>query len=192
MLSKLKLYLISKYSKESVNESFYEIKSLVIKTLKSVSKAMSNEANCFELYGFDIMLDSNLKPWIIEVNGSPSMRANTRKDKELKVGIIDDVLTIIDPEKILTGNEQEIGGFDMICKKDSVIDYEYYSGNRVSMLGCKADREKNYRQLASTLNSHYKNLEMNRKFECEPISPVKKGFSVRRQKRASSLVKSTQ
>lgn len=57
---------------------------------------MSNEMNCFELYGFDVMLDDTLKPWIIEINGSPSMRANTKKDKELKMGIIDDVLTIID------------------------------------------------------------------------------------------------
>ena len=56
--------------------------------------------NCFELYGFDVMLDDTLKPWIIEINGSPSMRANTKKDKELKMGIIDDVLTIIDLEKM--------------------------------------------------------------------------------------------
>ena len=52
------------------------------------------------MYGFDVMLDDNLKPWIIEINGSPSMRANTKKDKELKMGIIDDVLTIIDLEKM--------------------------------------------------------------------------------------------
>ena len=42
------------------------------------------------------MLDSSLKPWLIEVNGSPSMRANTKKDRDLKVGVIDDLLTVLD------------------------------------------------------------------------------------------------
>lgn len=79
---------------------------------------MSNEGNCFELYGFDVMLDDTLKPWLIEVNGSPSMRANTKKDRDLKVGIIDDLLTVLDLEKILAGNEDCLGGFDLICRKD--------------------------------------------------------------------------
>ena len=61
----------------------------------------------------------------------------------------------------------------------------------MAMLGCKGDRNKSYRQLAANLNVHYKNQEAEKKVE-EPISPTKKGFSVRRQKRASSLVKSSQ
>ena len=63
-----------------------------------MSKIMSPERNCFELYGFDILIDDSFRPWLIEVNGSPSMRANTSEDKKLKIGIIDDVLTIADFE----------------------------------------------------------------------------------------------
>jgi hypothetical protein len=42
---------------------------------------VTDKNNSFELYGFDILLDSKLDPWLIEVNGSPSMTANTPKDK---------------------------------------------------------------------------------------------------------------
>jgi D-alanine-D-alanine ligase-like ATP-grasp enzyme len=42
---------------------------------------MSNDKNnSFELYGFDILFDGKLDPWLIEVNGSPSMTANTSID----------------------------------------------------------------------------------------------------------------
>ena len=65
MVSNLKHYLMSKFDKLDVNTLFYEIKALIIKTLRSVSKIMSNEGNCFELYGFDVLIDKNLKPWLL-------------------------------------------------------------------------------------------------------------------------------
>lgn len=68
---------------------------MIIKTLIATCKIISNDKRCFELYGFDIMLDSNLKPWLIEINGSPSMTANTPIDRNLKNGLLDDTLTII-------------------------------------------------------------------------------------------------
>lgn len=65
-----------------------------------------NDKRCFECYGYDILFDAQLKPWLLEVNGSPSMTANTQVDWELKCGCLDDVFTIIDMEKILTGQEE--------------------------------------------------------------------------------------
>ena len=41
-LTELKLYLMSKYGQEMVNGCFYEIKTIIIKTLRGVSKLMSN------------------------------------------------------------------------------------------------------------------------------------------------------
>lgn len=46
------------------------------------------------------MIDSNLKPWIIEVNGSPSMTANTPIDKQMKMNLLDDTLSVVNVEKL--------------------------------------------------------------------------------------------
>ena len=64
----------------------------------ATSKLMSTDKRCFELYGFDVMIDSTLKPWLIEINGSPSMTANTDDDSKLKMGLLDDTLTIVNME----------------------------------------------------------------------------------------------
>ena len=40
--------------------------------------------NCFEIFGFDILIDSDLKPWLIEVNLSPSLSTDSPLDHEIK------------------------------------------------------------------------------------------------------------
>lgn len=69
--------------------------------MEALQKVMSSDRNnSFELYGFDIMLDSKLEPWLIEVNGSPSMTANTPTDYRMKMGLMEDTLLVIDMEKL--------------------------------------------------------------------------------------------
>jgi D-alanine-D-alanine ligase-like ATP-grasp enzyme len=29
--------------------------------------------NCFQLFGIDILIDENLKPWLLEINAFPSI-----------------------------------------------------------------------------------------------------------------------
>ena len=51
--------------------------------------------NCFELYGFDILIDSDLKPWLLEVNLSPSLNCEAPIDMKIKSALICDLLNLI-------------------------------------------------------------------------------------------------
>jgi hypothetical protein len=50
---------------------------------------------CFEIYGFDILLDSKLKPHLLEINISPSLSSSSPLDKKIKTTLICDTLNLI-------------------------------------------------------------------------------------------------
>jgi tubulin polyglutamylase TTLL7 len=43
-----------------------------------------SESVCFEILGFDILLDDKMKPWVLEVNRSPSFGALQQIDFDIK------------------------------------------------------------------------------------------------------------
>ena len=50
-----------------------KINDVVWRTLKGIQENIDQtEKNCFEVYGFDVVLDEELNPWVIEVNLSPA------------------------------------------------------------------------------------------------------------------------
>ena len=95
----LKLYLLAKYGADRVNTLFSEIQLICIRSLLSVQKVIISDKQSFEMYGYDIMIDSDLKPWLIEVNASPSLSANTPKDYQMKLALLHDTIAIVDMEK---------------------------------------------------------------------------------------------
>ncbi len=40
--------------------------------------------SCFELFGFDVLVDDALKPWVLEVNLSPSLSVESNLDFAVK------------------------------------------------------------------------------------------------------------
>ncbi|KAJ3214127.1 Tubulin polyglutamylase ttll4 [Dinochytrium kinnereticum] len=79
------------------------IKSLIIKTLAStnttnasgVRLCVSSSSSCYELFGFDVLLDSNLKPWLMEVNISPSLKASGDMDFGIKARMVTDLFNLV-------------------------------------------------------------------------------------------------
>ena len=54
------------------------IEDVIIKTIRTGQEAgIEHRPNCFEIYGFDFMLDQKLNPWLLEVNLSPACAERT-------------------------------------------------------------------------------------------------------------------
>jgi hypothetical protein len=51
---------------------------------QALKKTCLHRSNCFELFGYDVMLDKELKPWLIEINLSPSLACDSPLDMEIK------------------------------------------------------------------------------------------------------------
>ncbi|PIO23322.1 hypothetical protein AB205_0014490, partial [Aquarana catesbeiana] len=80
-----------------------QVEDLIIKTIISgelliaaaCKSLLANRGNCFELYGFDVLIDSNMKPWLLEVNLSPSLACDAPLDLKVKASMISDMLTLV-------------------------------------------------------------------------------------------------
>ncbi|SBS84508.1 ATP-dependent DNA helicase UvrD, putative (UvrD) [Plasmodium ovale curtisi] len=115
-LRELFLYMKSRYGQDKIMTMIKNIESCIVQSFLAVHKVIINDKNCFELYGFDILIDSTLKPWLIEVNSSPSFSANTTDDYNLKFNLLDELMTLINIEKYDIPHTDRLGDFDCIYR----------------------------------------------------------------------------
>ncbi|XP_047136933.1 polyglutamylase complex subunit TTLL1 isoform X1 [Hydra vulgaris] len=96
-INNLRLYLEGTKGKEVADKLFDDINWLIVHSLKAVQNVIHNDKHCFECYGYDVIIDNDLKPWLIEINASPSLSATTYSDRILKLSLINDVINIVVP-----------------------------------------------------------------------------------------------
>ncbi|GLV34593.1 Tubulin tyrosine ligase-like 4A [Carabus blaptoides fortunei] len=99
-LSKLWEFL----EKDGVNTKalWRSLQQLVIKTIlcgeSSISQLykanVNSRYNCYELFGVDVLLDDRLKPWLLEVNISPSLHSASPLDLHVKGPLVQMLLNL--------------------------------------------------------------------------------------------------
>ena len=83
-----------------------EIKDIVVKTIIVGQPYMDHmyrvcqpecidNSMCFQILGFDVMIDKNFRPWLIEVNQSPSFATDSPLDYEVKKNVLKDAFQML-------------------------------------------------------------------------------------------------
>jgi tubulin polyglutamylase TTLL9 len=118
LLRNFRNYMNTRYGMDRTNRLFNDIEMLIVRALLCVQKLMIQDKHCFELYvliihsiilmgfihssmrryGYDVLIDDQLKPWLLEVNASPSLSVENQMDYETKFCVLNDAMDVIDME----------------------------------------------------------------------------------------------
>ena len=97
-MEELKNYLISEGKIESseefesrVNNKFKEIMRIIFLQVKD---KLDRSFGCFELLGWDFLLDEDLNPYLIEININPALFTDTSTQKKIIPKLVNDTVQI--------------------------------------------------------------------------------------------------
>ena len=89
------------YTKKIFNEDIWEesvlplMKKVIISSLECVQTRIIHRTNSFELFGYDIMIDEDHKPWLIEVNKFPTLEHSTHVTSNLVPRLMRDMCKLL-------------------------------------------------------------------------------------------------
>lgn len=114
-LSAFKSHLCTQYNID-FEPIWAQIKAIVIKTVISIESTVNSAMEmyvphrntCFELLGFDFLIDTKLNVWLLEVNLSPSLRCDELVDTEVKSRLIADLFTLIGVKEAAESREMSL------------------------------------------------------------------------------------
>ena len=76
------------------------IRHTIIMSLLLAVPVVRQEPQCFEMFGFDIIVDDKLKPWLLEVNCSPALNMDEPTDRRVKPKLLADTMLVLKHQEI--------------------------------------------------------------------------------------------
>jgi hypothetical protein len=72
-----------------------QIRRIVSWSLQAAQESVEARNKSFEIYGFDFMVDEDLRTWLIEINSSPDFSYSTKVTKDLVVEASEDAMKVV-------------------------------------------------------------------------------------------------
>ncbi|CAN0229674.1 unnamed protein product, partial [Laminaria digitata] len=96
-------YLEQSLGKAKSDQVQRSVEDVVLRTMAAADGDMTTHAHqatrhrdcCYELFGFDVLLDEHLKPWLLEVNISPSLFGSSALDRRIKGTLVADIFHLV-------------------------------------------------------------------------------------------------
>jgi tubulin polyglutamylase TTLL9 len=133
----LRTYISHRFGPEQENNCFGAMNGIILNSLVSVAPAMIQDKHCYELYGYDILIDNELRPWLIEINASPSLDANTEDDYDMKFSFLNEMIDLMQTMQTKGVGElpAHYGGYDLAWCNGPVVPKA--QSTVVSFIGCQ-------------------------------------------------------
>ncbi|KAF6205344.1 hypothetical protein GE061_019515 [Apolygus lucorum] len=133
------------------------IANLIILTIGSQSSGIPATSNCFEFYGFDVLIDDTLKPWLLEVNISPALGTDCDVDPAVKKPMLHDMFDLLQLPVCNTGlslfteiphfvqcnsSDEEMSIYNTVKKAASVVAIAQKWKKQIAPTSCSKLRDR--------------------------------------------------